>query len=300
MSAFEHRKPLVGRPIRDAKEVKDGASRISRLARYELEQQALKVKNRPKRILFGLLIAVMACILGFCAWQIASIWREDSQSEKVAQIFRAYLSVPEPASQSQTVQGDLTDTARVDWDGLRALAPSAIGWIRIDGLPVDYPVMHGQDNTFYLSHSPDGSENRAGSIFMDTWNNPDFTDHNAVLYGHRMNNGSMFGQLHLLADQDFLNAHHEIRILTPTGERIYEIFCVQQIAARANAPEYRIGFAGQQDFSSWADRQREGVLSSRPVPSGDSQHFLTLSTCVKGTSESRLVVSAFLLAENPY
>lgn len=300
MSWRKERKPLVGRPVCETKEVNESKPCISRLARYELEMQEEKAADRPKRVAFGLLIAVMACILGICACQIASIWCEDSQSEQVAQTFRAYLHVPDSASQSQTTQGELTDTVRVDWDGLRALAPSAVGWIRIDGLPVDYAVMQAQDNTFYLSHSPDGSENRAGSIFMDTWNRADFTDPNTVLYGHRMNNGSMFGSLHLLAEQDFLDAHHEIRILTPTGERVYEIFCVQQIAARADAPEYRIGFAGRQDFASWTDRQREGVLSSRSAPSGEDRHFLTLSTCVKGTSESRLVVSAFLLEEKPY
>lgn len=60
---------------------------------------------------------------------------------------------------------------------------------------VDYPVVQGEDNEHYLHYTFDGKENIAGSIFLDYRNRADFTDRKVILYGHNMQDGSMFSHL---------------------------------------------------------------------------------------------------------
>lgn len=83
----------------------------------------------------------------------------------------------------------------VDFDGLKAQNPDVAAWIQIPALEVSYPVVKGTDNEYYLHHMFDGQEHKNGSIFIDYHNQADFTDHNTIIYGHNMKNGSMFGTL---------------------------------------------------------------------------------------------------------
>ena len=61
-----------------------------------------------------------------------------------------------------------------------------IGWIYSPDTTINYPVMQGDDNDYYLKHLADGTENRNGCPFLDVQNRPDFTDNNSIIYGHHM------------------------------------------------------------------------------------------------------------------
>ena len=64
-----------------------------------------------------------------------------------------------------------------------------------DASGVDYPVVQGENNEYYLHYTFDRMENIAGSIFLDFRNRADFTDSKVILYGHNMQDGSMFSHL---------------------------------------------------------------------------------------------------------
>lgn len=68
-------------------------------------------------------------------------------------------------------------------------------WIQIPGIDVDYPVVHGEDNEYYLHHTFQKEANKAGSIFLDYRNRADFTEQRVSIYGHNMKDGSMFSNL---------------------------------------------------------------------------------------------------------
>ncbi|MFR2213338.1 MAG: sortase domain-bontaining protein [Ruminococcus sp.] len=70
--------------------------------------------------------------------------------------------------------------------------PEIIAWIRIPDTRIDYPVVQGTDNEYYLKHTFKKTEHVAGSIFLDKDNSPDFSNRKSILYGHNMKDGSMF------------------------------------------------------------------------------------------------------------
>lgn len=81
---------------------------------------------------------------------------------------------------------------QIDFDGLRKVNPDVIAWIDIPGAGISYPVLQGEDNSYYLTHLASGQFGISGSIFMDYHNRQDFSDQNTIIYGHNMKDDSMW------------------------------------------------------------------------------------------------------------
>ncbi len=83
----------------------------------------------------------------------------------------------------------------VNFDALTEINEDVIGWIYIPSIGLSYPVLQGEDNQYYLSHTMEGTLNSSGSIFMDAESDSDMFGFNTFFYGHAMKNGTMFGSL---------------------------------------------------------------------------------------------------------
>ena len=99
-----------------------------------------------------------------------------------------------------------------------------VGWIQIPGTEIDYPLMQGKDNDFYLNNNWRGAKEYVGSIFLEYRNDPDMTDFNTIVYGHNMANGSMFGSLHRYQYDAYPEEHPYVYIVTDAGVLRYEVF----------------------------------------------------------------------------
>ena len=122
---------------------------------------------------------------------------------------KAQLGYREAAAAYEKIEGDaVTDTAgdgvpQIDFDALQAVSEDIVGWIYIPNSQVNYPVAQGDDNEQYLRHLPDGTWNENGTIFMDMDDTaPGMVDQQTTLYGHHMNDGSMFVRVDDSMDQE--------------------------------------------------------------------------------------------------
>ena len=107
---------------------------------------------------------------------------------------------PEPEEEPQEEQPVYVDPyadalAAMDFAALREVNSDVLGWILIPGTVISYPLLQGDDNSYYLNHTWKKWTNVVGSIFLECQNSPDLTVFNTLVYGHRMNNGSMFASL---------------------------------------------------------------------------------------------------------
>lgn len=133
---------------------------------------------------------------------------ESSESSMVAKVMQDQA---EPESAGLAL-GDL----EVDWDYLRSVNPDVVAWVYMPGTRINYPVVKGTDNDQYLWTDFNRTSSRNGSIFIDSANTGTFTDQNNVLYGHHMNDGSMFACIsNVLPDPAEFNSHRTIYVLTP-------------------------------------------------------------------------------------
>ena len=161
--------------------------------------------------------------------------------------------------------------------------PDTVGWLKVEGTNINYPVLRHSDNDYYLKHDFKKENNSAGWIFMDYKNT--FDDQNIVIYGHHRRDGSMFGDIDLLFYSSFYNDHDNEIILIRENEILkYKIFSVYKIS---NKESYNsLNFDSFNDTVN--DLKNKSEIAFDEDLSGATQ-IITLSTC-HNNNWDRLVV----------
>ena len=175
-------------------------------------------------------------------------------------------------------------------------------WLIIEGTEVNYPVMYTPDTPeYYLRKAFDGSYALSGSLFIGADCFPDRT--NIIIYGHNMNDGSMFGNLDSYADEDYAKEHQEIiyDLIQPDGS--YERLTFEVMAAfysRIYSVDeenvfryyYATDLSAPEDFQSYVEQTMAASLYDLGVTAEYGDRLLTLSTCSYHTEDGRFVVVA--------
>lgn len=235
-------------------------------------------------------VAAIICVislaaLAFIAW---TYWSADRNYKDIAS--HAFTV---PSDEAGTSLGDMT----VDWDYLRSINPDVVAWVYIPGTPVNYPVAHTDNNETYLSTDFDGASGpnaRCGSIFLDSTNLGTFSDTNNVLYGHHMNDGSMFACLSTeLTDNAAFNSHRTVYILTPRAN--YKCTSFALIRTDGSDPLVETWFKDAAARTNYVqDKENRSVVTpDEGMPDASSiTKFFTLSTCDYSETNGRAVLFA--------
>ena len=185
----------------------------------------------------------------------------------------------------------------MDFSALRQQNPDVLGWILIPGTRVSYPVVQGTDNSYYLDHTWRGGKNSVGAIFMECRNSSDLSDFNTIIYGHRMNNRSMFGTLSQYKSRSYWQAHPYVYLTDDSGTHRYEIFAAGEVSVDSDV--YRLGLRSDSSRQSFLD----SCLALSALNTGVTPHtydkVLTLSTCTGNGHATRWVVQAVCPAQAP-
>ena len=181
-----------------------------------------------------------------------------------------------------------------EFQNLKSQNPEMTAWIAFDTLDISYPVMHGEENTYYLTHTFSGKTNSSGSIFMEAGNSGDFTDFHTLLYGHNMKNGSMFGLLKKYSEEEFYQGNEFFTVYLEDRYYRYQIFSVHNVAVTDQV--YTIGFAPNQEFEDFVERLNRQAWYDTGITAGVNDKVVTLSTC-SASDEIRYVVHAVMVGE---
>ena len=171
---------------------------------------------KKEYILLGVLVAVLLAA-GIWIFQIVSEYqRADQEYEELTEYIRetdeedtTQDKKTENKEDEETEKSGSAEDFTVDFEALKKINSDIVAWIRIPGV-LDYPVVQGTDNSYYLHHTFRKEYNIAGSIFLDARNTADFSDGKNIIYGHNMRDGSMFHVLRKFQDLDFYQANREI------------------------------------------------------------------------------------------
>lgn len=162
-------------------------------------------------------------------------------------------------------------------------------WLQIPDTPLDYPVMLGADNQFYLNHLPNGNKNALGSLFLDYRTNEDSV--HLIVYGHNGSGGKMFGLLKQYESQDYFLEHKTLTVATSDAVYTCPIFSVRQVEAGGNA--YRLEFEDNNSLTDYINQAAAESLYQIDVELEDVTRVLTLSTCT-GWRNQRFIVQAVM------
>lgn len=209
--------------------------------------------------------------------------REEGKPAEIAAPLR------EPVSEREERKSEL------DFEALRVTCPDVVGWIRIEGTVIDYPIVQGEDNIFYLKHLPDGTPNAAGSILMDKVNAPDFSDDVTILHGHHMHSGAMFGDIDEYKREAYYLEHPMMRLFTPDGDYDVAVFAAYSVDGATFA--YPTVFSGEEGFMEFLRRAVSRTPWSANVDVRYGDRLLMLSTCAYSYENERFLVVGKILDE---
>ena len=188
-----------------------------------------------------LLLGILSVILlaaGVWIYQIISEYQKaEREYEQLQEYVKVEKNTRDPENTKPNVAEDdkegekQEETVTVDFASLQAINPDIVAWLRIPGV-LEYPVVRGKDNSYYLNHTVQKTYNIAGSIFLDYRNERDFSDSKNIIYGHNMKDGSMFHVLRNYQDIDFFQEHTDMEIYLPDGRTLnYQIIACEQVPA---------------------------------------------------------------------
>ena len=171
-----------------------------------------------------------------------------------------------------------------------------VGWIKIEGTKVNYPVMHTPDNpNYYLKRDFNGAYSDWGCIYMREECDINKPSDNITIYGHNMNDGSMFGALRQYNSEDFYKEHNLIFFDTLTEYHVYEIFSVFKTSANEGegfAYHQMEDAANEKEFNDFVAQCKKLSFYDTGITPKYGEKLICLSTCEYTLDNGRLVVAA--------
>ncbi len=265
--------------------------------------------SRWRRPALLLLTAVLLVSCGLLARDLVRAHREQAAYRTLAQrVHEARRPAPAGERREQTTETNTPQAADLSqaetsqeetpapYEALARENPDLAGWLSIADTAVDYPVMWTpEEPEYYLRRAFDRSRAVSGSLFIGAGCAPDGA--HVIIYGHNMNDGSMFGSLSGYAQEDYAAAHPVIRFdtLDRTGE--YRVLAAFYSHAYTPGEEgfryYRCtDLSRPEDFERYVRQAREAALYDTGTPAEYGDRLLTLSTCSYHRENGTFVVVA--------
>jgi sortase B len=288
-----------------------------------------KSKKATMALLY-IIIVLLIALIGFCIWNIYTSFNEYTVGEETyLGMIGSYLTnVPNADSTAGTqtdasqangtnvtqdglianvtpldqagsaagsTSGIVTQKPEVNFTALKSDNADAMGWIYSPNTVISYPVVHGSDNEYYLTHLFDGTTNKLGTIFVDCRNGSNLSDQNTLIYGHNMKNGSMFASLHNYSSQAYYNQHPYYYLYTENATYRVDIFSAY-LTTTADAC-FCTDYGSEETFSLFLSGAKANSAITTSVDVSAQDRIVTLVTCHSSSDDARYVVMGKLVAE---
>ncbi len=183
------------------------------------------------------------------------------------------------------------DKYAVDFKALKEQNEDVVAYLKVFGTNIDCPILRSYNNNYYLKHGFDKEYNILGWPFADYRNIFDGKDKNIIMYGHNLNDGTLFGSLINVLSADWQNkAENRVIILvTPEETKLYEVFSTYEYKPE----DYYLttDFESAEAYISFLNEIKTRSNRNYGVEIGQDDKILTLSSCI-GTGEARVVLHA--------
>ncbi len=253
-----------------------------------------KAKKKSNALLNILLVAALA-VFAFSAYKIFSeVWQKQKEQDAFEQLAQQVV-----VDEVQFEDVDIEQLKLERYAQLKETNPHFVGWIRIDGTKLNYPVVHTPDNPeYYLRRAFDGSYAISGTPFLGEGCTVDSI--NVLIYGHRMNNDTMFTVLLDYADKAFWESHKEIQFDVVDRLQTYEIVSAFYIDIPLEGDENAFhwyqysGDINGEAFDYYVNQIKAHAYYDTGIEISEGDKLLTLTTCAYNNEEQRFVVVAKL------
>ena len=263
-------------------------------------------RKRRKKVIWTFILILSILIVILCIIKIF-FWNKDNQTiDKIEKDINTKKIVKEKKSETaqninppENKDDDYwyyinMDMMSVDFNELKQKNSDTVGFIKVNGTNVNYPIVQSNDNSYYLKHAFDKSKNSAGWVFADYRNDMINFDKNTVIYGHSRSNQTVFGSLKKILNKSWYGNkdNHIIKLSTPTENTLWQIVSIYTIKPESYYITTKFSDSQFKTFTQTI-KNRSQINFSGTINENDK--ILTLSTCEDVAGTTRLVIHAKLI-----
>lgn len=272
------------------------------------QKQKFKRLKKLKQMKKTLMTIIIICflLLGGIIYEIIQ-WQRDNkdtkkqieQINKEVKIEEIKIETPATSDQKENQSSDdyfefqKLNMLNVDFNQLLTRNPQTVGWIKVEGISINYPFVQTTNNDYYLTHSFNKKNNEAGWIFLDYRNDINHLSQNTVIYGHGRLNNTMFGSLKKVVKKSWYkdSENQIVKISTPNQNTIWQVFSTYTI----DPETYYLttNFSDNQSYIKFIDTIKSRSVYNYPTEVTINDHILTLSSCYD--DQKRVVLHAKLI-----
>lgn len=176
--------------------------------------------------------------------------------------------------------------------------PDVVGWLEIGGTNINYPVMQGKDNSYYMTHDYKKEYAKSGSLFLDKDYDWSIPSSNLLIYGHNNKDGIMFQELLKYKDESFYKQHPTFKFTTPEEDAEYEIISafLSRVYYKSEKNVFRYYYfvhaQNEKEYNEYVLNAKKASLYNTEKTAKYGEQLITLSTCEYSQEDGRFVVVA--------
>lgn len=250
-----------------------------------------------------LVLIILVGVFVYSGWVLADYWLESNAQQQEHEQLRQLLQTDLPEQENLPAHVTVTDPEsgeeRMVWREYAALYErnrDLVGWISVEGTNINYPVMQSKVKDYYLRRNFEKKRANHGSIYV--WEAADVfaPSDNVTLFGHRMNDKTMFYDLLNYTDKAFWNEHSTFFFDTLEAEYEYKIFAAFRTSGTGGegvAYHTFVNAADRNEFDAFVDECKKLSFYDTGITPEYGDKLVTLSTCDYAQKNGRMVVIGY-------
>lgn len=243
-----------------------------------------------KKFIYSFIMIILVGVFAYSAYKIYTIQHEYNEGEDTYNDITTdvIVEVDNGSGSGENKEEKSEVPVKVDFKKLKKVNNDIIGWINNPGTVINYPVVQGKDNEYYLKHLYTGAYNSSGTPFLDSNIKSDFSEKHSIIYAHHMKNGSMFSSITDYKNKSYYEKHKNMYLITPTNNYRLEVFSAY--VTPADSDIYMRGFGEDEQYEQYINK----IISKSTVKMGvnvtKEDRIVSLSTCSYEYDDARFVV----------
>ncbi len=243
---------------------------------------------KNKRMILTIILSLFVLLLIYSFYHIYNIVNDEEVTEKIINEVKDNIVIDYStiSDDEDILENEENEYLERNFEKLKDINDDTIGWIYVDGTNIDYPIVQGEDNDYYLNHSFYRESNSNGWIYMNYKNSSDFSDQNTIIYGHNTNGRTMFSDLKKIYDRELDSKN--IKIYLEDDILTYQIFSIYLVDSNDSLSISK--YVSDISINEFIKRSKIDFN----IDVNDDDKILTLSTC-HNVTDKRIIVHAKLI-----
>lgn len=261
---------------------------------FDRNEKAKKRSDISRRIILVISVGVFI----FAAYNLINIFLAYHKADVIYDNIQQ--DVLDEDSHTKVVIGEDEQEVEIPFtynhQALLNINSQGIGYIYIPSIDCRLPMVQGDDNDYYLTHTFNKEYSANGCLFEDYRINGGLSASQIIIYGHNMRNGAMFGKLKNYQDYSFWNNSGNDVLYIYTGNVIKEYKIFSCYISEAISDTYTFNFPTLESMIDYAVNMKAKSMYDTGVDVSTATQVITLSTCTND-GEQRFIVHGMYVGE---